>query len=359
MNLIKRNTNDVVDLLLYREYQYSMISEFIDICFDYCTRFGFDYDKSKLVFNIEEDNDYFSKNYYAFDKLKIKLNPNDKNNFLELNIPRLIHNTFFILRGVYYIPLIYILDVPVVIQKKIIKIYSLFKPITIFIKEKRITIDNKNYHLYNFLRLYLDDYTIKEVFNVEPIISSRVLHKDYIEKIFFDKWTKELYCNYYKLDDINMKKVIDIVINNMNNKIEFNDIRYKRLVFIELLLDPLFRATNKFINKFDNKFPINIDAIISHFYKSDIDILGQSRSKGLSGNTFYSIVNGYSGILSNKASFKNPKVSTELPKSISNIHESHKYKICPVTISNKNPGVLISLVPDQKINLRYGIFEDN
>ncbi len=82
----------------------------------------------------------------------------------------------------------------------------------------------------------------------------------------------------------------------------------------------------------------------------------QKKNKGLSGNNLYSVVNGFSGLLSLKGSFENPKSQSELPRSISNIHQNYKGKICPVTISNKSPGVVSSLVPDQKIDLRYGLF---
>jgi len=133
-------------------------------------------------------------------------------------------------------------------------------------------------------------------------------------------------------------------------------------VFIELILDPLFKAINKLVLSLKSsrsviQVPIKASAIINHFYASgNMGIGNQKRNKGLSGNTLYSIVNGYSGLLSLKCSFENPKSQSELPKSVSSIHTNYKNKICPVTISNKNPGVISSLVPNQLIDLKYGMF---
>lgn len=368
----------------YREFQYNMIEEFIYICFKYAMRFGFTYDS--FEFKILDDTSYHSSTHFSFDKLRIKLNGSDVN-FLELDIPKLLHGTFFKLKGVYYVPLIYIFDEPLTFKKESLKMYSLFKPISMYFKDNRITFDSHNIPISRFLRIYENDNNvIKEI--CEDIFNTQYIHESfdesiekmaatfkcendpnyiisYLDNIFFDDWTKELYEVYYNIQDVSIINLMDIIISRKynNQTFEFNDLNYKRLMFIELLLDPLFKSMGSFIYKLKNnlntnQIPIKTNAIITHFYASKESGIGsKNKSGGLSGNTVYSIVNGYSGLTSSKASFKNPKSQSDIPKSVSSIHESHKNKICPVTISNKSPGVLASLIPNQKINLRYGIFE--
>lgn len=382
MNLINRPINQSSDLMNFRKYQYGLIPYFIDVCFEYASRFGLEYDKINL--EILQDTSYYSSTHYAFDKLRIKLDDNTTN-FLELDIPTLIDDIFFKLKGVYYVPMIYVLDEPITFKKNSIKLNSLFKPITLYTQDNRIIIDGHNIPISRFLRLYeSDESVVKEVcdlFNTQYIIESqdesvakisKLIKCDedlenivnFIENIFFDNWTKDLYCAFYKRENMTMMDIFHITMQRIYNKeyIEFNNIAHKRLVFIELLLDPLFKAINKLIYTLKNiksviQIPIKANAIINHFYASgNMGVGNQKRNKGLSGNNLYSIVNGYSGLLSLKCSFENPKSQSELPKSVSNIHANYKQKICPVTISNKNPGVVSSLVPNQHIDLKYGVF---
>ena len=366
----------------YRVHQYNMITEFIDICFDYASRFGLVYDSREI--EILNDDSYFYTNHYAFDKYRIKFK-DQKTNFLELDIPTLIDDTFFKLKGVYYIPLIYILDEPIAFKKNSIKISSLFKPITLYTNDNRMIIDGNNVPISRFLRIYESDECVIEdlcdQFKTQYVKESQdesvnklsktlclvndidVIH-NHIEDVFFDKWTKELYSAYYNKEDVSMLTIFEIILSRLysDEEVEFNNLDYKRLVFIELLLDPLFKAFNKLVMKLQHKefisqVPIKANAIIQHFYSSGNNGIGSNKSvKGLSGNNLYSVVNGYTGLLGLKASFENPKSQSELPRSVSSVNPTYKNKICPVTISNKTPGVVSSLVPNQKIDLRHGMF---
>lgn len=382
MNLLDRPINKPVDLMQYRLAQYNLIPEFISVCFDYASRFGLICDDREI--QILNDDSYHYTNHYAFDKYRVRFK-GEKKNFLELDIPTLIDDTFFKLKGVYYMPLIYILDEPIAFKKNSIKITSLFKPITLYTNDNRMIIDGNNIPISRFLRIYESDETIIEKlceqFKTQYVRESQdesvfklsntlglvndvdVIHS-YIEDVFFDKWTKDLYSAYYDKKDVSMLTIFEIILSRLysNENSEFNDLNYKRLVFIELLLDPLFKAFNKLMmklqsNELINQVPIKANAIIQHFYSSGNSGIGSSKMvKGLSGNNLYSVVNGYTGLLGLKASLENPKSQSELPRSVSSIHPTYKNKICPVTISNKNPGVVSSLVPNQKIDLRYGKF---
>lgn len=137
---------------------------------------------------------------------------------------------------------------------------------------------------------------------------------------------------------------------NEGKTYKFNDLRHKRLIFIEMLLKPYFKAIST-----ASKALINGHQVFTS--KLSGEDLVQNFFKNLHANSFYDTVNGYSGILAHKATFKNPYGSSELPKEVASIHWTHKNRICPNSISNKDAGQDIFLVPDQDIDLDYGIFK--
>ena len=132
--------------------------------------------------------------------------------------------------------------------------------------------------------------------------------------------------------------------------IPFIDLRFKRLTFIEPLLRPYFKSITQASSLLlkgiqPRTLNIKLDSIVKKGFFGDLD-----------GNSLYDLVNGFSGILSHKASFKNPFGKGELPKEVSSIHFTHKGRICTSSISNHDPGQIINLIPDQDIDYRYGIF---
>jgi hypothetical protein len=128
-------------------------------------------------------------------------------------------------------------------------------------------------------------------------------------------------------------------------------------MFIEPLLRPITKIVTRGIigqMKGTKQSYLNIkpEAII-HFFINQ-----------LKRNYLFDVCSGYSSIIAYKASFKNPfsklkknNTRSNLPKSIADIHASHKHKICPVTISSQKPGETVSLVPNQEIEPKFGIFQ--
>jgi hypothetical protein len=97
----------------------------------------------------------------------------------------------------------------------------------------------------------------------------------------------------------------------------------------------------------------SLNVIVDHFFANPNNMSG-----GLSGNILYSIVNPYSSLLSLKASFKNPKASKHLPIEVNSIHHTYKHRIDVVSVSNKEIGRNVQLIPAQNLkSLKYGIFE--
>lgn len=178
-----------------------------------------------------------------------------------------------------------------------------------------------------------------------------------INSLFFDDWTKELYSKFYNIKPT-ITEVIKLAINKkITANYSFTDLHFKRIMFIEPLLRPITKIVTKGIigqMKGTDQIYLNVkpEAIIQFFIKQ------------LQRNYLFDVCSGYSSIIAFKASFKNPfskkKKNTNrsvLPKSIADIHESHKHKICPVTVSSQKPGETISLVPNQKIEPKFGIFK--
>lgn len=250
----------------------------------------------------------------------------------------------------------------------------MFNPLTIYSIDNRIIFLGENIPISRFLKLYYDDDELKNVLDslgVENVVNEDLetclkslsnifgvppVKEEIIKKIdllFFDDWTTELYKEYYGMKDVSMKEIFTLIFekDGMENN-AFIDINHKRLVFIEYLLSPLFKITALNVNKMvtENKVPklmgIKLGDIISYFFN---DLKKANR---------YDTVNGFSGIINLKANFRNPNAGKELPKEISNVHQSFKGKICPITVSNTNPGESITLVPEQNLkSLKFGIFD--
>lgn len=380
MNLIKRTIDlNTSNILQFREHQYALISELFEICRKYLQNFGFD----PPIFEYESVDDYnyhTIQNHFSTKLVKIRIDPTDpKNYFLSISIPKLIDGSFFKLNGAMYVPIYYIVDSPIALKRKSILLYSLFKPIT-FNHDNRAVFLGSNIPTSRFLRLYCQDETelehMTELLKGEYIRENMpttlrnmasVLYmppdldkiKERIDMLFFDDWTKELYQKYYNIDP-SMESLINLLVNKIKTgkHQSFIDLQHKRLVFVEFLLDPLFKAVSRAATSLIhgnevNKLYMNMGEITKHFFAASKN----TKEKGLQGDNFYSVVNGFSGLLSLKASFKNPKGMGNLPSEVSNIHPSFKGRICPVSISNTDPGVTVSLIPNQNIDLRYGIFQ--
>ena len=375
MNLIVRSIEDS-NINKFRQYQYDLWYKFITYGLQYLVKFGLNYDPN--IFNpnnpkieIIPDVAYNRINHFATHILKISILP--KNTFVQFSFPELIDEMFFKLNGVLYCPILYILDEPIILKKKSILLKSLFQPITLFLENRRAIFMGINIHINDFLQLMTYDWTdlekqiiekeLKVNLNAKKINDlidqfSKKLNtekkyeaiKEKINLIFFDGWSMELFEKFYDIYP-NIDNVLKIAIRRRieNKECAFTDLRYKRLSFIEPLLNPFSKAIRQaslsLIKGIQPKQSLlAFDSIIKMFFNE------------LHGNVFYDTVNGLSSILAHKATFKNPFGTERLPSSVSAIHPSHKGRICPNTISNHDPGEMVSLVPNQKIDLETGRF---
>jgi len=380
LNLIVRDIEDS-NINQFRQYQYELWYKFITYGLQYLIKLGMNYDPT--MFNpinpnvdIIPDVAYNRINHFATSIIKINLVP--KNTFIQFSFPELIDGMFFKLNGVLYCPILYILDEPIILKKKSILLKSLFQPITLFLENRRAIFMGVNIHINDFLQLLTHSWTDEEKYIIETELKvnlhsksinelidlfSKKLNTDKtymaiktkINSVFFDGWSMELFQKFYDIyPDIDnvLKIAIKRRISDQNDA--FTDLRHKRLSFIEPLLNPFSKAIRQAsLSLIKGNQPrqtlLNFDSIIKMFFNE------------LHGNVFYDTVNGLSSILAHKATFKNPFGTERLPSSVSAIHPTHKGRICPNTISNHDPGEMVSLVPNQKIDLETGrfIFSDD
>lgn len=378
LNLLTRETNESI-VRHFKVNQYTLYEELIQIGVKYLMSFGLLYDEEFYDVNnnplvIKPDSSYRGEAYFASDLLTIRLFPPEvsKDYFLYSYMPRLIDEAFFRLNGGYFVPIFLISDEPIVLKTKSISIYSLFQPLSLYLEDNRVTFMQDNYEMTDFLQVLMYDWSpaniklMEKFITLNPKQDNRIINlfaqklkcdpdpakiKFRINQLIFDDWTYELYETYYGMQpsiDMILKIAFDRSLDGFQPK--FGDLKHKRLMFIEQLMKGLFKRISSSAKALLNRknvrslmFPQN--GFTKYFF-SELD-----------GQTHYDTVNGFSSIISHKATFKNPSASSKLPKSVSELHDSHKCRICTNTIGNQKPGEMISLVPDQEINSRFGIFE--
>lgn len=384
MNLIERSVNPA-NILAFRSLQYSMLENFIKIGIRYLMKLGLTVDYS--LFNINDpltfipDFNYNRIQNYAIKILRVKILNQKNYHFINLSIPELLNGIFFYLNCTYYVPLFYIMDEPITVKEKSIVLQSLFQPITLYFDDNRVIFMGNNFKISHFLQLIsmdwpdddknlisvdlgipLDERSPSELisrfagkFNTDHTLES-IKYK--FNELFFDEWTYYLFKRIYNFEpniDTIIKRAIERrlqIVHFPEFVPKFNDLRFKRLAFIEPLIRPYFKSISMAANNLVHGNPV------SQLKKLDMGTIIKNFFGNLHGNVLYDTTNGYSGILGHKASFRNPYGSAKrLPKEVSAIHWTHKGRICPNSISNQDPGEIVSLVPDQEIDLTYGLFK--
>lgn len=367
------NNPDIITFEEFRSSQYDKLEYFVNLCVDYISKIGGGYIK-RVETNITPELKYEDVSGYALTRVQIKIqegnNVGSKKQFFSFSVPTLIENNFFYLNGSYYSPTCYILDKPISVKKKSIKLAGLFNSITVFTKDKRVIFCGHNIPINYFLQLFITDqdeikeflthfkipYIVYSISDLETYFSG-ILNceanitkiKDHIETLFFDDYTKDLYKNCYDFDEISIKKVLSYGMSMSKNedKISFVDLTQKRLVFMELILRPIFQKCADFALRANRGYKANemgfgSDEVIKYF------------NTKLKSNFLYDVGNLFSAISTHKVSMMNPG-SDNAPSDIASVHPSHIGRLCSVAISNQRPGEVSNLIPGLKIN-KLGLF---
>jgi len=273
------------------------------------------------------------------------------------------------------VPTIYILDKPIVIKKKSIKLSSTFNSITIY--DKLITFMGINIPAMYFLDAFLSNTDPEEaklktdfstVFGIKSTTTSEAdaltyfsnifkcdpyksVIRECFHKIFFDDYTKILYQHCYNLseDELTITNLLKIALHlklNMDDD-SFIDLSQKRLVFIEVLLWPFFKRIASTASQASRGFivtEINMDQmeLVKNFYMN------------LHNKFIYDNVNAFDTMISHKTHLLSPNAENA-PGVIANLHPSHFKKLCPISVSSQNPGETVYTIADAKVDI-FGQF---
>ncbi len=239
MNLLQsRNecTNEGFSVNDFRQTQYDHLRDYIELCVNYLSSQCNNYLRIDEI-SITKIHDYTSvyPNYLTQIDVRV-INENqtkESKRLFKILIPTLVDKTFFILNGNCYVPTLYIVDRPINIKKKSIKISSLFNSISIY--DKFVTFMGTNFPASHFLNFFLNDnnYEIELKRAVSNDLKIKLMEtpksdlvryfsekfncdeteEDIVrcfEQLFFDDYTKYLYKYCYELsnDQINIKNII-------------------------------------------------------------------------------------------------------------------------------------------------------
>lgn len=382
MNLLTKSSEtadgDYFTISSFRSAQYNLIDYFMNLCVEYVSKQNKNYLKVSSV-NIKDVQTYNGIHNSFLTQVSVDVLFNSINKtFVKFLIPTLIDGCFFTLNENHFIPTLYILDKPIIIKKESIKLSSTFNSITIY--DKLITFMGNNIPAIYFLDIFLSDSIseqaqlkkdlIQQVFsnsitnmasperdvliyfsNLFKCDPDRTSIQNHFHNIFFDDYTKLLYQQCYNLEekDLNIQTLLKLVVKLFNTMVPdtFIDLDQKRLVFIEILLWPIFKRIAHAASQASRGFyisEISMDQmeLVKNFYIN------------LHNKFIYDNVNAYDTMLQHKVHMLSPNAG-QAPGVIANLHPTHFQRICPTSVSSQNPGETIYVVAESKIDI-FGRF---
>jgi len=393
MNLLQNriNTNlfDYINPLSFRKNQYNRILPFIENAINFLSQQYNEY-LEIIDISIQERVNYMGVYNSKFSKVEIitknKID-NKESVFTTFYVPTLLMNNYFYLNGCYYLPCLYLVDYPISVKKKSMKISSMFNSITFYQKDEIVIFTRRNFTMESFIQLFLDydddDYVkyrdkiskthqrwdtnnLIEFFSKKFSIHNKSIENiiEKIENLFFDSYTYYLYKTCYSnelKEDFGIKDVIRLALKeSLTGKKEFNDLNYKRITLLEMLLRPFLDKISSLATEVSKGIPkdqMKMDELlITKYFLTSVDTSNPTGKKqmGLSGNYIYDTKNLYSSILQPKATFLTPGMETP-PAAVKHLHKTHYGRICPITVSSQKPGETISLISDVELD-EFGLF---
>jgi hypothetical protein len=378
MNLLKRipDQEESADTILvsdFRKQQYLLLEYFMHLIVNYISSQNKNY---MTVHSIEIKNNisYLGGiNSSSTTKIEVYIllsGEIEPKLFFKLIIPTLIEDTFYLLNGNYFVPSLYILDKPIAIKKNSIKLSSTFNSITIY--DKLVTFMGTNIPANFFVEFIFNENDPEQLqtkldmiseFNISKTNLSEkdivqyfgnILHCEPIKKdifnkmeiMFFDDYTKLLYQNCYNIrtEDLNLAKIIQISLKlrETAEKDMFIDLKFKRMVFIEILLSPLFKRTAILASQASRGYQPSVMSM-------DLLELVKYFRNDLHNKFIYDNVNAYDTMLQHKVHMLSPNVENA-PSVVANLHPSHYQRICPISVSSQNPGETALLTAKTRVN---------
>ena len=332
---------------------------------------------------INKDNS-FMDNYIITQRYK------EFDNKIEVVVPKLIKDNFFILNNMVYVPLLFLEKAPIdrlnVDDGKSDKIFANINPVynfTFDFDEMFIQFKNKKIDMLLFLKIFFN----KDEDYLEFLAEHKLIHKktgenpfrftkeelkkvvdffgfhktDFFYEIFekegtltefFDKFLmleyyRDVFDNYYgvrTLPDI-FKKIIEMYLNK--TPIDMADPDNRRIVLLEYLVRPVFEIYVRLLYGAVDKANQNFLASMNKN-----SIMTKGFNKNLHRGNLYDLSLPYPSSLIHKVS-QDISIITDgrLPKSWTENHPKTFGKICPISVSADKTALNLVLTSTTKVNL--------
>ena len=315
-------------------------------------------------------------------------------NKIELEYPRLEHENTFILNGSIYIPILFLERAPIdrvgaqTQKKNKILLNFLVQQIVFDFKAKTVKFNKRislDINIFFKALFYDEGYSeFMQTFYSEfgrPCINDRELtleecktktleslgingHNKFREMEideFFDNcimlnYIKEMYQDYYGVD--NFKDAVRVVWEyyKHDTEIDMSDIRNRRLVMAEYLINPVFELYNKMVYGFvDTEYK---EYLIPKL-QSNV-LIAEGFRKLMHGEQLFNIALPYITPIVHKIS-QNIVVITEkkIPKKWTSNHKSAMGVLCPISVSAQDMGSNLVATMNTRVNFYGRIFTPN
>ena len=403
MNLINTALKTVTDeewftIPDFRKYDHNKILGILDDMFKRLSNtFDIQY-KIEYIDKIEDSNVYLSEYASYYSHIRITLTINGEKKVIPIVYPQLVHDNFFIMNGSFYIPLMFLERSPIdrinlvdeesdentgKILLNILPSFNLtfdFENSRVLYKGRKV-IENdaffslmfnreedEEYRKYliekGIMTKFISTFTEEEfhkVIKAFDLKSLNILKND--EQIsladFFDDYLildyfREMFDRIYGVSDIRslLKIIVSYYIDN--TYIDMSDLRNRRIVINEYLINPIFEFYLRFLRNIADKKETANKAFIPSMNKMVI-ITSGFRGMMHSGS-YYNISLPYVVPLLYKVSQKIYIIGEKVPRSWTANHPSAYGKICPISVSAQNMGENLVFTSNVRLD-KYGLIE--
>ncbi len=352
----------------------------------------------EYVDKIEDTKVYLSEYATYMNQINIHLMIGTEEVTLKLKYPQLVHDNFFIMNGSLYIPLMFLERSPIdrindvdpitglntgkillnilpsfnltfdfanskVLYKgkKIIENDVFFS--LIFNKEedseyRQYLIDNKI--ITEFIPEFDDEsfYKVIKAFDLKSLNiqkdGEQISLADFFDNYLLLDYFKGMFKRMYGVDDI--KSILKIIVQYHleNTYIDMSDLKNRRVVINEYLINPIFEYYLRFLrNIADQKEAVNKTFIPN----MNPQVIITSGFRGMMhGGAYYNISLPFVVPLLYKVSQKIYIIGEKVPRSWTANHPSAYGKICPISVSAQNMGENLIFTSDVRLD-RYGLIE--
>lgn len=333
---------------------------------------------------------YINKDNSFMDNYIITQQYKEFDNKIEVFVPKLINDNFFILNNMVYVPLLFMEKAPIdrlnIVDNKANKIFANINPVynfTFDFSDNFIQFRNKKMDMKLFLKIFFN----KDKKYLEYLAENDLVHKktgetpfrftkeelkkvidffgfhkvDFFYEIFektgtitdfFDnflmlEYYRDVFDNYYgvrTLPEI-FKKVIDLFINE--TPIDMADPDNRRIVLLEYLVRPVFEIYTRLLYGAVDKANQNFLASMNKN-----SIMTKGFNKNLHRGNLYDLSLPYPSSLIHKISQDISIINDgRLPKSWTENHPKTFKKICPISVSADKTALNLVLTSTTKLNL--------